>query len=97
MLVRLVDARNRRGDAVATAVRLSTEADVARKVVGVGTGNAVSGITRAVVAVRARRDELNAAEQGRGVSDRRGGRGVREHNSATHITENRGARGAAET
>ena len=97
MLVRLVDARNGRGRLTAAAVRLSTEADVAVVVVRIGARDRTRARSRAVVAVRARGDELNAAED-RGLStDRRGDDIVREVDVLAHITENRLTRRGEET
>jgi len=62
--MRLVDARDRRGDTVAAGVRLTTKADVAAVVVGLRARLAANAVARAVVAVRARCDKLNAAEDG---------------------------------
>jgi hypothetical protein len=95
MLVRLVDACNRRGRSAATGVRLSAQADVAVVVVQVGARDRTRA--RAVVAVRARGDELNTAEN-RGLrTDRRGDDVVREVDVLAHITENRLTRRGEET
>ena len=95
--MRLVDARNGRGRLTTAAVRLSTKADVAGVVVRIGARDRTRARARAVVAVRARGDELYLAEN-RGLSaDRRGDDVVREVYIRTHITENRLTRRGEET
>ena len=95
--MRLVDACNRRGRSAATGVRSRVEADVAGVVVRVGARDRTRARARAVVAVRARGDELNTTENRGTATDRRGDSVGREVYIHAHITENRGARGREES
>jgi len=87
--MRLVETSNRRGDTRTTGVRLTAKADVTAEVVGLGAGNGTDVVTRAVVAVRARCDELNTAENRRLGANHRVDVGVREVDILAHVTENR--------
>jgi hypothetical protein len=84
----LVEARNTRGNTVATSIGLSTERDVSAVVICIRASAGWETITGTVVATNtAGGNNLNAAVDSRLRANGCGNRGIRAVEKLTHISE----------